>query len=249
MKVLSQEEKDSIKQAKSRAKSTRIRHEIEASDLVVKRTDRVVLVSLLFLLVVLTGMLAWVFLSRKAETRNRYKPSTFAAFETLRERARNIENQNAEALEKLDLERLRNYALIEQMKDISPLQTKIEQARSAIELSRMQTKSVFGNIYTMFPPDSGNERLDAQRLYGQVMETLDAREEQLENAEYVLLLLSNNQGKWHAQKNTAIFSEPSLQQEFDFYSQETDGTTARWRKDFKGIESEPVSIITDQTDK
>ena len=174
----------------------------------------------------------------------RYQRETRAAFDSLKARAEAERTRHREDFGKVDFALLRNYALVERSKDITFALEEIARGKGVVEASRVRVKDLFRDLYDLFPPESSNERLDAQRLYGEIMNEIDASEERLDAEECVLALLDENRDKWHVQNGRLLFSDVSLEREVGFFRKDTDGSALRWKRDFgrSGIESAPVEL-------
>ena len=72
------------------------------------------------------------------------------------------------------------------------------------------------------------------------MDALDAEEERQQAAHLALLLIDDHRQAWRTEQGQIVFSDPKVEEEFRFYTMPTDGSTARWKRDFgKGVEPEP----------
>ena len=186
---------------------------------------------------------AWVW-ARAAQDRARYQHETRAAFEALRGKAEAERKRHREEFAAVDFALLRNYALVERSPDIGFALEEIARGKGVVEASRGRVKDLFRNLYEVFPPESANERLDGQRLYGELMDELDASEERLDAAECILALLDDNRGRWRVRNGRLEFDDLSLEREVRFFMKDTDGSALRWKRDFgrSGIESAPVEL-------
>lgn len=173
-----------------------------------------------------------------------YRQETREAILKLIERAGALESRCRAELTLLKLDRLHDYAWIAGEKDLSSLYSEMEKAQSIIDYARSQAKDLFRDIYSKFPAASANERTDAQRRYGELMDALDAEEERMQSEHIVLLLLDEHRSAWKVEQGAIAFTDAKVEEEFRFYSQPTDGSTARWKRDFghSSIESQPVAI-------
>ena len=191
-----------------------------------------------------TGAAAVLLGAHAVWARTRYRQATREAFAALQAKAQEVRRRHAEAFAAVDFPLLRNYALIERTRDVGALLDEIAKGKRVIAGSRARMKDVFGNLYGIFPPESANERLDAQRLYGEIMGEIDASEERLDAEECALALLDNSRGKWRVRKGRIEFSDPILEEEFQFFRKDTDGSAVRWKKDFgqTGLESPIVRL-------
>jgi len=171
----------------------------------------------------------------------RYQRETHAAFNSLKARAEAERGRHREEFAKVDFALLRNYALVERSQDVGFALEEIARGKGVVEASRGRVKDLFRNLYEVFPPESANERLDAQRLYGEIMDEIDASEERLDAEECILALLDDNRGRWRVRNGRLEFDDLSLEREVGFFMKDTDGSALRWKRDFGrgGIESPP----------
>lgn len=176
------------------------------------------------------------------ETRNRYQPETRKQFERLLEQSEELRKDHRKVMAELKLERTRNYALIESCKDVSPVLAQIEKGQDLVRYSRTRVADLFRDILKCFPEKSVNERLDAQKLYGSMMEELDLDEYNLSCAFMAVTLLDENRTKWHEEQGRVRWDDRSLEEEFSRYEGATDSSTARWKRDFSVVESPPVAL-------
>lgn len=244
MKTISQEEKDAIRRAREAEKRSRVMAEIASADRFNRRVERGVLWALAAIGLVLAGLLVWQVSSRRAEARARYRDATYAAFTNLVAEADAIRVEREEAFAAIDLSMVRNYALVEQAKDMARFHDEIDKGRIAVNYAKERMRRLFGGILTMFPSESANERLDAQRLYGERMGELDAVESRLDADAYALDFLDDNRGKWRVHRGKVMFEDKKLAREFEVFAQDVDTATARWHRDFGGstIESNVIQI-------
>ena len=195
---------------------------------------------LLVALVVLAGGGVWWWMRREEgiapyrpeKPQGVYRQETREAFLKLIERAGALEDRCRAELKLLKLDSLHDYAWIARTRDVSPLYRELEKAQSIIDYTRSQAKELFRDVYSKFPAASANERRDAQRRYGEVMDAVDAEEERMQSEHLVLLLLDGNRGAWRVQHGAISFSDAKVEEDFRFYSRPTDGSTARWKHDF-----------------
>ena len=201
--------------------------------------DRIVSL-LLIVLIVLTAGGAWWWMRREEgiapyrpeKPQGEYRQETREAFLKLIERAGALEDRCRAELKLLKLDNLHDYAWIERVKDVSPLYRELEKAQSIIDYTRSQAKELFRDVYSKFPAASANERRDAQRRYGELMDAIDAEEERMQSEHLVLLLLDGNRGAWRVEHGAISFTDAKVEEDFRFYSRPTDGSTARWKHDF-----------------
>jgi len=195
---------------------------------------------LLIALIVLAGGGAWWWMRREEgsapyrpeKPQGVYRQETREAFLKLIERAGALEDRCRAELKLLKLDNLHDYAWIERVKDVSPLYRELEKAQSIIDYTRSQAKELFRDVYSKFPAASANERRDAQRRYGELMDAIDAEEERMQSEHLVLLLLDGNRGAWRVEHGAISFTDAKVEEDFRFYSRPTDGSTARWKHDF-----------------
>ena len=161
-----------------------------------------------------------------------YRQETRDAFLKLVERAGALEDRCRAELKLLKLDNLHDYAWIARENDLAPLYRELEKAQSIIDYTRLQAKDLFRDVYRKFPAASANERTDAQRRYGELMVAIDAEEERVQAEHLVLLLLDDHRTAWHVERGSIAFTDAKVKEDFLFYSKPTDGSTARWKKDF-----------------
>lgn len=182
--------------------------------------------------------------SGQGEPQQRYRSETREAFEILNGKAEEVRKWHKDEFAKVDFSILHNYALIERSQDIGFATNELAKGKSVIDCSRSRMKDLFRGLYDVFPPESANERLDAQRLYGEIMNEIDASEDRLDAEECVLALLDDNRSKWHVYHGRIVFDDLVLEREVSFFRRDSDGSTMRWKRDFKqsGIESPVVEL-------
>ena len=103
----------------------------------------------------------------------RYQRETRAAFDSLKARAEEARARHREEFAKVDFAVLRNYTMLERSHDVGFALEEIARGKGVVEASRARVKDLFRGLYEMFPPESANERLDGQRLYGDIMDEID----------------------------------------------------------------------------
>ena len=167
-----------------------------------------------------------------SEERHGYRQETREAILKLIERAGALEDRCRAELTLLKLDRLHDYAWIAGERDLSPLYREIEKAQSIIDYTRAQAKELFRDVYRQFPATCVNERTDAQRRYGELMESLDAEEERQQAAHLALMLVDDHRSAWRVKGGRIVFTDPKVEEEFRFYTMPTDGSAARWKRDF-----------------
>ena len=145
---------------------------------------------------------------------------------------------------KIDFELLANYALVERVKDTAEFRAIIAHGREVVSNAREAVRRSFSVHYDGIPPSRPDDRDEAQRLYGLVMDELDAADERLESDECALSLLEANRGKWRVVKGAVIWDDPKLERQFRIFGREPSAAATRWERDFgRGrIESAPVAL-------
>ena len=166
------------------------------------------------------------------EERDGYRQETREAILKLIERAGALEDRYRAELTLLKLDRLHDYAWIAGEKDLSPLYREMEKAQSIIDYTRAQARELFRDVYRQFPAICVNERTDAQRRYGELMESLDAEEERQQAAHLALMLVDDHRSAWRVENGRIVFTDPKVEEEFRFYTMPTDGSAARWKREF-----------------
>ena len=157
--------------------------------------------------------------------------SSDPAYTNLEIKVRGVVGQRAKSLAALDLDILKNYALIESISDLSRLTAEIEKARSIIEASRMQTKEVFRSAFDEVRENDLATRMAIQQLYAKVSDGLDLDEARVDASELSMFLLDENRGKWRTHKGKIIFTDTQLESEFKLITSQTDAASIRWRKE------------------
>ena len=145
---------------------------------------------------------------------------------------------------KIDFELLANYALVERTRDMAEFRAIIAHGREVVSKAREAVRRSIEAHYEDIPPSNAEDRNEAQRLYGLVMEELDATDERLESDECALSLLDVNRGKWRVVKGAVIWDDPRLERQFRIFGREPSAAATRWERDFgRGrIESAPVAL-------
>ncbi len=145
---------------------------------------------------------------------------------------------------KIDFELLANYALVERTRNMAEFRAIIAHGREVVSKAREAVRRSIEAHYEDIPPSNAEDRNEAQRLYGLVMEELDATDERLESDECALSLLDVNRGKWRVVKGAVIWDDPRLERQFRIFGREPSAAATRWERDFgRGrIESAPVAL-------
>lgn len=162
----------------------------------------------------------------------KYTPEELSAYTNLIGKAELLMARKDRFFSQLDLSRARNYALIEEVSDISKLETELYKARKHIGYVRAYMKDLFMGVYEIFPEESELAREDAKRTYGTFMERLDADELHIVQDTQAVRLLDANRGRWHTKDGQLVFDDPVFEQEFAPYRQPLDSSVSRWSKDF-----------------
>ena len=149
-----------------------------------------------------------------------------------------------EASSKIDFELLSNYALVERVRDTAEFHAIIAHGREVVSNARDVVRRSFSVHYDAIPPSRPDDRNEAQRLYGLVMDELDAADERLESDECALSLLETNRGRWRVVKGMVLWDDPKLERQFRIFGRELSAGATRWERDFgRGrIESAPVAL-------
>jgi len=254
VKVLPKETKEKIQSDREAARqSARVGREkrertqqmrnLEVAELKGRRIERFVFIALLALMGALCTFLGWMVLSRRYDDSHRYRPETRVAFESLVNRARVVDTLHRNRFDKIDFSLMKNWALIERDHDLSSVRQEIESGRETIAETRDLLKALFADVLKTFPPESVNERIDAQKLYGEMMGRVDADELRLQNAAAAVKLLDATREHWRYRNGVIEFSRPDIAIKFQFYTQDDDIATTRWKKDFSPVvESEVVEL-------
>lgn len=145
---------------------------------------------------------------------------------------------------RIDFELLANYALVERTRDMAEFRAIIAHGREVVSRARDAVRRSIEAHYEDIPPSGADDRNEAQRLYGLVMDELDATDERLESDECALSLLDANRGKWRVVKGAVIWDDPRLERQFRIFGREPSAAATRWERDFgRGrIESAPVAL-------
>ena len=129
----------------------------------------------------------------------------------------------------LDLDALRDYGYLTTTNGTTSLFKIIADSRTAIHTARARTRDLFKDIHKSFPLDRTNERIAAQRLYGEVMSAIDITEERIDVDETIIMLLDGNRGKWSISGDRMIFNSPALERSFRFLVRDLNSSAFRWR--------------------
>ena len=191
----------------------------------------------------LLGGISTYLLTERQPSETRRPPRQFtSAYRSLIATTEDIRTHHKAALAKLNLDLLRNYALVEHTDDMSSILKETDEAYAVINYTRVRLKELFKDVYARFPSTGSVERTEAQRLYGELMQEIDADESRVWSDEYAVSFLQDHRGKWTTRKGQVEWSDPKLAAEFANITQYADPSTARWHKDFsQTIESNIVA--------
>ena len=165
----------------------------------------------------------------------RYRAETRECFARLVGEARATMDAFEKDYGDLDMRRLSNYELVEQIPDVKPLYARAVAGQALIARARKRVKSLFADLHKLFPPESENELSDAQRLYGEIMDVLDARELSLSSRKYALAILDGHRDSWKCRGGNVVFSDERLDKLFKYCLQGAEahaGSGMRWARDF-----------------
>ena len=144
-----------------------------------------------------------------------------AAFTNLEAQAADIVARHHSAIKALDLDILVDYRHIESAADTVDLDSKVRQGYRAVDDSRMEVRDLFKSIFVIFPADCKVEREEAQRLYAETMDKLEASERRIVKDEKALRLLLGNRGKWRCVGGRVVWSDATLSNEFEYFRRNT----------------------------
>ena len=185
------------------------------------------IVVILFAVCVAVGVSSWFV------AYGRYRNGTRSIFVDLQSKADAIRTQYESSIKLLDLKVLEDYSLLARHNNLSSVTNEIRKAKEVLSLARAQAGDLFSGVLEMFPPESVNERIDAQKMYGELMNGIDATEGRIRQDERALTLLDSSRDKWRvAEDGRLVFSDARLRMEIEFFSRDKDDATARWKKDF-----------------
>ena len=200
--------------------------------------------------VLLVGAAIGMFFGRSAAKDERvgvrvwkYTDDERRAFDALTREVDAMCGQHRASMEKLSLDSLIAEASTLATNEMSRMFKLVDAAHETIERTRKELKNVFSGISTNFPA-GGLAIKDAQRLYGERMEALDAEAISMSNCRYAMALLDGYRDKWSLKDGQPVFSDPGLAQMYKHCLEGvlTDSSTARWKKDFGVISSEVIEI-------
>ncbi len=190
------------------------------------------LLSVIAALVAVCGYLGISYMHLKRNTESARFGRYSQAYTNLVSEAKQVLEKKDAYIEGLDLSRVRNYALIEELSDVSTLEDKLIRAALNIGYTRGFIQSLFRDIYELLPEDRPNEIDEAKSFYGRVMENLDAQEASISRDLQALRFLVLHRDGWKTKSGVLIFSSPELELEFSRYSPEAPSVPSRWTIDF-----------------
>ena len=176
--------------------------------------------------------------------RGRYQDDSREAFQKLIERADALQQRHDAEMKLLRLDLAQDMSYLAKTNGWRLLMSEIDKGFGVVEYSRIQSRDMFRNLNNEFPAAAVNERADAQRKYGELMDHIDVTEETLQALQCALSLLDENRSAWKIQKGKIVFSDPKLEEDYKLFSHPVDAATMRWKRDFGGIESPPVAAPT-----
>lgn len=206
-----------------------------------------VTVAVISSIVLVAGLAVGVFWSRIEPsgvldhgTAGTYSDEESAAYSALERKSDAVMRGLAEAIAGFRVEEINSPSNVAAHADVAELYRKAHDSQSSVDRARRETREAFASIATDFPPDGAAIR-DAQRLYGERMAELDAVEVAISNRKFALAILDGNRGKWSLVGGEAVFEDKRLARMYKYCLEgiETDGSTARWQRDFAPTTEHP----------
>lgn len=172
-----------------------------------------------------------------------YSEEERLAFDALMKKADAVNDNHKKDISHIGLERLQDINFIAATNDVGCLYKIAADSHKLIESARDELKTIFSDVAVSFPPD-GLAVKDAQRVYGERMDALDAEEVALSNLKFAMALLDGNRTKWSIKDGRPVFLDARLARMYKYCKEsiDTDSSTARWKKDFGTIESDIIEI-------
>ena len=121
----------------------------------------------------------------------------------------------------IDRELLGNYALLEHMNDVPAIRNELKRGRGIVSEKRKAILDVYKLKFTLIPESCVEDRKMAQKIYGDVMNLLDAAEEELDGDECAITLLVSNKGLWTVRSGQVVWSDESLARQFRLFKRTT----------------------------
>lgn len=156
-------------------------------------------------------------------------------FKSLKGKADSVRQQHDAAVKILDEAKIDDWRAISKMPNFDTVYDGITRGQSFVELLRFQAQSLFKDVMTMFTDEQSEDVRAAKRLYGSLMDMIDATDNRIESAAEAVMLLDQHRGHWKWNRKTSAiqFDDKQLQAEFDELVDSADSLTARWQYDFK----------------
>lgn len=125
-----------------------------------------------------------------------------------------------------------DFSSVEESKDVSSFVKTVESGREVIEVARRKARGLFRDVYERFPASGENARLEAQRMYGELMNVLDADEERIVRDLRALKLLADSPDDWRVNDGKLVFTNVEIERKYRSYRRDFDVATSRWERDF-----------------
>ena len=126
-----------------------------------------------------------------------------------REGARILAAYDAKAKE-TGLDDIRNPELVANPSNRTEIIRRVRVGYEALNSARLESRTVFRDVYQQIPVESAKLREGAQSAYLALMDGLDVRESRLANDEKVFRLLDENRGKWKSTRGVMVFSDSAF---------------------------------------
>ena len=163
----------------------------------------------------------------------RYQPGMKDKIAALRSSADALLSDHEKRMDASGVKMLTDYAEVFANTNAAVFSKTIQEGYRELNVSRQKMRELFRSLYDIFPPECVNERTDAQRLYGDAMDSLDRSEAQLARNEKAYQLLISNRGKWIAKDGIVVFADDNLAKEFTYFQRGLDPAETRWSRDFE----------------
>jgi hypothetical protein len=121
----------------------------------------------------------------------------------------------------VDRELLGNYTLLEHMDDVPLIKEELKKGREIVSEKRKAVLDVYKAKFSVIPESCVRDRQMAQKIYGDVMNLLDAAEEELDGDECAITLLMSNKGLWTVRCGQVVWSDESLARQFRLFKRTT----------------------------
>ena len=149
------------------------------------------------------------------------------AFTNLEAKASQIVLNHYNNIKSLELDLLADYKFIANEKNAAVINQKAKQGYKAVDDSRIKVRNLFKSIFEIFPLECTVEREEAQRLYAEAMDKLDASEFRLVKDEKAAKILISNRDKWQLQDGKVVWKDAALANEFEYFRRETQTSSQR----------------------